>query len=242
MTGSNSFTLVQAAGYTGRQMLSWNMVCCIWNGQVETSALSHLNRTAWLTHSLSEIRFRWSSSPVSLKQLVCQRLSKWADPWTGVHWHGRRKEKASAEVVLMRDRQIGIWCFTLKGCLFRRYLVFYIKGRGLFCRYLVFYIKGRSFLYSFTVPVGAGCGGGMKRLSCLRQIQTARKKEQEQGTRHKWKGTHSVAACPPRQPQSHSRRTRSSRSRPHLQPQPAVMDLKGRSMSPHRFSVTSYRQ
>ena len=84
---------------------------------------------------------------------------------------------------------VDTWCFTSKGGLFCTYLVFYIKGRS-FCRYLVFYIKGRSFPYILGVlhqrevfslklhcTSGGWGGGGMKRLSCLRQIQRARKKE-----------------------------------------------------------------
>ena len=71
---------------------------------VISGRMSRSNRTALLTHNLSEIRFRWSSSAVSLKQFVYQRPSTWGDPWTGVHWHGRWKEKASAKVVLMRER------------------------------------------------------------------------------------------------------------------------------------------
>ena len=32
---------------------AWNITCCIWNGQVETEALSRFNRTATLTRTRS---------------------------------------------------------------------------------------------------------------------------------------------------------------------------------------------
>ena len=47
----------------------WNTACCVWNAWVETDALSRFKWIAMLTHDLSEIRFRHSSSPVWLKWL-----------------------------------------------------------------------------------------------------------------------------------------------------------------------------
>ena len=41
----------------GNSSSVWNITSCIWNGRVQTDAPSCFNRTAVLTHDLSEIRF-----------------------------------------------------------------------------------------------------------------------------------------------------------------------------------------
>ena len=60
------FSHVQTTGahwLAGAVNLLWNTACCIWNGQVETDALSHFNLMLMLTHDLFEVRFGRSSSP-----------------------------------------------------------------------------------------------------------------------------------------------------------------------------------
>ena len=58
----------------GRCSLSgvWNVACCIWSGQVVTDAPSRFNRTVMLTHDPFETRFKWTSSTIQPKRLVCQ--------------------------------------------------------------------------------------------------------------------------------------------------------------------------
>ena len=56
--------------------LYWNIVCCIWNGQPETDALSCFNRTAKLSHDPFQIRFARFSSYILQKQPVCKSLIK----------------------------------------------------------------------------------------------------------------------------------------------------------------------
>ena len=51
----------------------WNLVCCIWNGQVETDVLRRFNRTAMLTHDPFEICFGQSSTAVRSTRFVYQR-------------------------------------------------------------------------------------------------------------------------------------------------------------------------
>ena len=48
----------------------WNIASGIWNGQVETEAMSCFSGTAMLTGNPFEIRFGWSSSTIRPKLLV----------------------------------------------------------------------------------------------------------------------------------------------------------------------------
>ena len=50
------------------QLTVWNIACCIWNGQVETGALSRFNRTVMLIHAPFGIRFLRPSSTIRPKR------------------------------------------------------------------------------------------------------------------------------------------------------------------------------
>ena len=56
--------------------LYWNIVCCIWNRQPETDALSCFIRTAKLSHDPFQLRFARFSSYILQKRPVCKSLSK----------------------------------------------------------------------------------------------------------------------------------------------------------------------
>ena len=73
---TRAFLLLQSKlqALTGWQVLFIHLdYIMLYLEQVKTKALCHFNHTIMLTHDLSEIRFRWSSSKW-LKQLVYQCL------------------------------------------------------------------------------------------------------------------------------------------------------------------------